>query len=841
MSTIPSTNLFYVSEEAVWSDSLFVSSMGVCASKSTFSGILTGHNNEFGLDVSTVGVSSSFTLHAKDVYGNAVLNVNTTSTLILVRIIYDELSMEIRSYATISTLPGDYLFNVTPTTAGMCSLHSGLAILGGLFATYYSGEIEDSITERVSLESNIDFSGTDGNFSSWPMLTCNSLCSCNAGDCCRAAFSVRWSGLMQVLSISKNSFTAKISTVDDRVRIWIDNSIFVDQWTSLSASDLNFSYDFTVNDLYAVKVEYKQYYLSRGISVFSNSTEGRFSLFAFYEVGQISSISLLPSTLCAASSTFSGTVSLATSSSPANLYIHKRDAFGNSIIDSRTPIVVRLTSAVDKTTSAAVFQNGIDQIMSSFLLTRPGTYTLLVSIPVQMGLSATFYSTDNFTNPITTKENATIQIFSNSNIGNTSCIRWNGFIRPPVTSIYTFQFLLQSNFSRVKLWIDNALIIDKWSSMDSVSPTSMIPLDATRGMVDIFAEYKVDKQFGAWIELRWQYQGIDSEIVSKDNLFVRADLSGSPSLLVAVPGAIGTTTYAVGNALTLATVGLPAVFTVFLRDSYGYNSGNSSIELIVACNATAFTPGGFSRTYHLVPNVGGLLAATGTINSNGSCIVSYIIHSSGIFILDVRVYEKGGLLAMVFLDKYLIGAVYGIRVDPILSIDFKNFNDLAQLPTPTSFSLSGLLISTRWIGLIQPAFNELYWIIAEVSDSKGFGLWINNAEIFSSSGIDHFGRTFMASVPTAIGSIYEIAIEYWHFMGLGKIQLRWRSMNTPETIIPSSQLYFAAVPIAGTPSILSARAGSEYCLAQSTLSTVVGNGMSVASVGITATFAVIIR
>lgn len=305
-------------------------------------------------------------------------------------------------------------------------------------------------------------------------------------------------------------------------------------------------------------------------------------------------------------------------------------------------------------------------------------------------------------------------------------------------------------------------------------------------------------------------------------------------------GPVGKASIAVGKALTLATAGIPATFTVLMRDNYGNVIGNSSVQLFVACNVTAFKSGGFSRRYHLIPAIGGLLASSADIDKNGSTTVSYLIFTAGVFKLDVRVYQRGGLTAIVFLDKYLIGASFGTRVDAAVDFDFSSFNDLAPLPMQllTAANTRKTVVSTRWLAVVQPLLAELYWIILEVADSISLGVWVNNIPIITEYSLYSSTSVYIGSIPTVAGDRYEIAIEYAHLRGLGKIQLRWSSMNTPEMIIPSSQLYYARVAASMTPTDLQVRASSGYCAA---FLTAVGNGLSVATVGSAATFAVIVR
>ncbi len=818
---------------------LYVSAQALCASTSTLSGSFSKYDGQNDLFLSTAGVSSTFAVNLKDVYGNAVNNVDLVTTSILTRLIYDNISIEARFYSNSSASPlGNYIINTRPTTAGFCSLHAGVAYIGGLFATYYSGEIEENIPERISIDSSIDFSGFGTN-AAWPMLATNALCSCAIGDCCRAAFSVRWAGLLQTQAPTVNTFSAKISSTDDRVRLWIDNLLLIDQWNSLAAPNIPFTYIFRTNHSVAVKVEYKQYNSGRGISIFSNRSEGSFLKFAFYELGLIKQVNILPSSLCASSSIVSGAISLATCSSPAVIYIQSKDVFGNSLVLTGSPsIIVRLVNNIGS--GRSIVGESLSLSSWSYFLTVSGSYSLAISVPLQLGIAATYYGLTNFTNPVISRADNALQIFSNSPINgvNAASIRWLGFLQTSGSSLYTFQLLVQGINSRVRLWVDNALTIDQWNSLSTTSPSSNIFLDSTQGLVDIMVEYKVDALVGSWIELKWQHLGCDLETLPIKNLFVRADFQGSPFQVYSAPAPVGRGSFALGAALTLTTAGVSSIFTVFLRDDFGASCGNSASPLIVACNATAFTGGGFSRTYHLIPGLGGLLASSTNIFTNGTCIISYNIHSSGVFVLNIGVFKRGGLMGMVYLDKYFVGALLGTRIDTVLNLDFKTFNDLAPLPAMSRSAVGQQVIATRWLGMIQPQFNELYWIIVEVSDFAKLGVWINNAVVLSAVSNDPTPQRHLASVPSSPGAIFDIAIEYLHYRGAGTIQLRWSSMNTPETVIPSSQLWFAAVSISSAPTLLLARAGSGYCV---TLSTILGSGISVASVGITSSFAIVVR
>jgi hypothetical protein len=50
-----------------------------------------------------------------------------------------------------------------------------------------------------------------------------------------------------------------------------------------------------------------------------------------------------------------------------------------------------------------------------------------------------------------------------------------------------------NELDRVKLWIDNKLIIDQWTSISSLTPTGSYLFDSSTGIYDIHAEFLKEK------------------------------------------------------------------------------------------------------------------------------------------------------------------------------------------------------------------------------------------------------------------------------------------------------------------------------------------------------------
>jgi hypothetical protein len=69
-------------------------------------------------------------------------------------------------------------------------------------------------------------------------------------------------------------------------------------------------------------------------------------------------------------------------------------------------------------------------------------------------------------------------------------IRWNGIYTPNSATQMYFQWSGTAvTTDRVKLWVDNKLVIDQWSSLANVAPTAGYLFDSTIGIYDIHVEY----------------------------------------------------------------------------------------------------------------------------------------------------------------------------------------------------------------------------------------------------------------------------------------------------------------------------------------------------------------
>ena len=124
---------------------------------------------------------------------------------------------------------------------------------------------------------------------------------------------------------------------------------------------------------------------------------------------------------------------------------------------------------------------------------------------------------------------------------------------------HTFSFALGGADERVKLWIDDTLVVDQWSSLSSAAPQGVAALCA-RAAHGITVHYA--NTIGAsQARLMWETNGPHGNIVRRPvpaaALAPRCDdLPGSPFILTVEPSAAATASAVSGRGLTVGTAGV---------------------------------------------------------------------------------------------------------------------------------------------------------------------------------------------------------------------------------------------------------------------------------------------
>jgi hypothetical protein len=232
-----------------------------------------------------------------------------------------------------------------------------------------------------------------------------------------------------------------------------------------------------------------------------------------------------------------------------------------------------------------------------------------VTQAVGTGLMATYYETSSFGTPrqaqdcivpssvyFTARCDTTNVDFSTINTltpgslvaDGIFSLRWTGLIRAPQATSYTFQAALGSVTAfdeRVKLWVDNSLLIDQWSSLASTTPQSVVPSLSVDQLYDVQVEYKNvagGATDGSRLALGWAYTGAGFSVVPSTKLYPSHPISGQALRVRLNPNvAYARECEVYGQGLTVATAGMQATFAIQAKDAYNNIRGTGGDLFVV--------------------------------------------------------------------------------------------------------------------------------------------------------------------------------------------------------------------------------------------------------------------
>ena len=286
-------------------------------------------------------------------------------------------------------------------------------------------------------------------------------------------------------------------------------------------------------------------------------------------------------------------------------------------------------SAQGRPQQAVVVDNTDSTYSVEYTQYDTGNHTVFSELLVLGGVQATYYAAPNITVPVSARAASAPGGSSLSLVGwqspsltaglpgacfsaNSYSVRWVGFVSPTQDSTYTFQFQRSQSISgdRMRLWVDNSLVVDQWASLASAAPSGTIALQAF-AFYDLWADYQVQTTtiipHSAVVRRRHpsslpaadmpqtsrgriDYLSTDStpapqlawnaglssvDVVPSMNLYAGYPVQGSPFPVLVLPAltcaslSIATPNQVSGGSLELATAGMQAEFTITSKDQYG--------------------------------------------------------------------------------------------------------------------------------------------------------------------------------------------------------------------------------------------------------------------------------
>jgi hypothetical protein len=210
--------------------------------------------------------------------------------------------------------------------------------------------------------------------------------------------------------------------------------------------------------------------------------------------------------------------------------------------------------------------------------TKIGTHSMFASLALVGGLSATYFSSAEFMVPVSSRqdivdfsESAGEHRLSTPKIYESSSIRWVGFIRPEHSDVYSLMAKQISKSERVRLWIDETLIVDQWSSLAGIQNLGTIYFPFANSFFHISVEYKqTNKSAFSSLQLLWSSTNVTYYVIPSYMLAEALPVQGSPQSIAVRGGNVSALHSSFfGSCASLATAGSSCLFTLRFRDSFG--------------------------------------------------------------------------------------------------------------------------------------------------------------------------------------------------------------------------------------------------------------------------------
>jgi len=399
-------------------------------------------------------------------------------------------------------------------------------------------------------------------------------------------------------------------------------------------------------------------------------------------------------------------------------------------------------------------------------------------------------------------------------------VRWAGFVKPSSTTEYTFQTLLSGtadvpNRERVKLWVDDTLLIDQWGSLSSTRPSGTIAFpSAGNALYDIQVEYKrvalptagqnlgdqtiSSTYYGGYnhpprISLRWKNEksgsdaslseAYDYKVISTARLFTNYPIPNSRVLDLQVAPTSPGACVATGDGLSTATAGYQATFTITAKDAFANDRELEEDSFVV----TVLGPNGFRVNPYPAPSP----------NTPGTYQVAYVATVSGNYDITVRRANAGGLLGEYFNNMWLLGDPAITSIDPTVPYNWGSASIAPSTSVAGATPVTGSdYMSVRWSGLFKPELSEVYTFYAAVDN--GARLYVDTL-----LSVDQWdtatGGEYNATLAATAGLLYDLKLEYRHVTGNASAVLSYSSLSISKTTIPSSRLFNTPQHVFGSP------------------------------------------
>ncbi len=769
-----------------------------------------------GLSVSTAGMHASFSIFSRDAYHNVLLKQVSSSGLYFVPILYSQgsglrpLHLGIRADDR-----AVHPVRFSTTRAGTHKLEVSIASAGGLAATYYS---EPSLTPTSAQETY-----SSGKVVDWSSRDSVYVPGWNSGANAQQ-YGARWSGLLHVTSTSEPTYTffSSLRVVSERVKLWIDNSLIVDQWTSLASTLKSGSLKFAARTgLYDLKIEYRdtqQFNTSqRGLRVEMErdgvrSKLATSDLYSTVPIASPWSHRAYSATAAAYQSTvFGGGLTLLTAGVSSEITLVAKDTFGN-VIDENVEWIQKSSSPT------RAYSNGKKLTIST---TLAGDYQFEVKLLQLGGLQATFYSDSTFSQPTASGPMfSDLGFLESAPLGSAIpakpsyySIRWTGYLNFLYEGDYTF---FADNTVANRLVLNGTQIFDHIPTMASSAFGFMsFNRSSQPAPYGLSITYEMRHASGVrsavdGLELAFTIGNVSSKTpVSRRLLMYEDSAANSPFTATVLPARIcASRSVPYGSGLSIVTAGRLAIFFIQSKDEFDNKIQNQYTTCTTSGTCESGVTLGYMAFYRpILPGVKSrrMISSYNTRGIWDMLVLAVTI--SGSYFTDISLAYVGGVDATYYPFAGALDAGTGstLAVRQKTGIVLNN----SALPAGINLSMTGL--ATRWAGFISipclaedscsESAQETFAFKAEMTPVDRVKLWLDNRLIIdewsSLSGVSPTGTIGLDES----GRLWDIVTEYKHETNQsGTFRLMWK-LNagvSTYTVVPTAKLYTSS-PVRSSP------------------------------------------
>jgi hypothetical protein len=257
---------------------------------------------------------------------------------------------------------------------------------------------------------------------------------------------------------------------------------------------------------------------------------------------------------------------------------------------------------------------------------------------------------------------------------------------------YTLRAALGSPDDRIRLWLDNVLVLDQWASLGASAPTGTLAVPEAGYFFVLDLHYRhANASAPAALSFEWSptappARAATFEPVPSQYLFAAVPVAASPYAAFIAPAATSGVLSGF-SGLSFATAGAPAAFDITARDTYGNDLDFSGVYAL----RTTFAGGADSSLAFAQPGP----AASGRFLLGA---VDTVVTRAGTYASTLFSFQQGGVAATYYTSSDLTG-VSRSPTHPTVDL-------CPESGCPSRPRLSGLgsnpTFSARFFGSVQP-------------------------------------------------------------------------------------------------------------------------------------------